>query len=483
MLEASLKEAKQARRRGLIKLIIAITIILIVALLLLIFGMNCCSFNEGILGEADTLQPGVKQSEQITESISKPADPLARENYLKKLNQFQTEIEVALENIDLTSWQPEKANSIKLYKEQALAAFAESNYVTANEQIEQALITGEQLIQQAKTEYEQSMTAAQQAYEDENYQTAYENISNALRLNKQSQQAISLAASIEKLGEISSLLDEVLIARKENNLDKELSLIKEILAIEPEHERSQTRKKELVEAINQRQFAKYINQAHTAVDKGDAKSALSLLEKAMQLYPNRVEVMDLTKEIDELQRQQRIAEYSRQALAAMQQDDWEQAKTMLSKALNEKKYDKTMLDLMDKTNAILDLQTDITSHINNPYRLSEQSIKDNAKALINQSSTYQASSPKLKQQAETLSVLVSKMSHKVTVNVTSDNQTHIQVRGVGVVGTVEDKNIQLYPGEYRFEGKRTGYESKLVNILIPYDQPFYQVHIICDEPI
>jgi len=108
MLEASLKEAKQARRRGLIKLIIAITIILIVALLLLIFGMNCCSFNEGILGEADTLQPGVKQSEQITESISKPADPLARENYLKKLNQFQTEIEVALENIDLTSWQPEK---------------------------------------------------------------------------------------------------------------------------------------------------------------------------------------------------------------------------------------------------------------------------------------------------------------------------------------------------------------------------------------
>ena len=190
-----------------------------------------------------------------------------------------------------------------------------------------------------------------------------------------------------------------------------------------------------------------------------------------------------TKEIDELQRQQRIAEYSRQALAAMQQDDWEQAKTMLSKALNEKKYDKTMLDLMDKTNAILDLQTDITSHINNPYRLSEQSIKDNAKALINQSSTYQASSPKLKQQAETLSVLVSKMSHKVTVNVTSDNQTHIQVRGVGVVGTVEDKNIQLYPGEYRFEGKRTGYKSKLVNILIPYDQPFYQVHIICDEPI
>jgi hypothetical protein len=75
------------------------------------------------------------------------------------------------------------------------------------------------------------------------------------------------------------------------------------------------------------------------------------------------------------------------------------------------------------------------------------------------------------------------MNKKITVEVISDNQTHILVRGVGVVGQTSLKTIQLTPGNYTFEGKRKGYKSKLINVLIPYDKPTFSLSIHCDEPI
>jgi len=92
-------------------------------------------------------------------------------------------------------------------------------------------------------------------------------------------------------------------------------------------------------------------------------------------------------------------------------------------------------------------------------------------------------SPSLTQKANVLSLLVEKMSKKIPVEVISDNQTNILVRGLGVVGVTQSKTIQLTPGRYSFEGKRKGYKSKLLDVLISYDDTSHQVNIICDEPI
>jgi len=75
------------------------------------------------------------------------------------------------------------------------------------------------------------------------------------------------------------------------------------------------------------------------------------------------------------------------------------------------------------------------------------------------------------------------MNKKVSVEIISDNQTNIIVRGVGVVGITQSKTIQLTPGRYKFEGKREGYKSKLIDVLISYDKTSYRLNVICDEPI
>ena len=79
--------------------------------------------------------------------------------------------------------------------------------------------------------------------------------------------------------------------------------------------------------------------------------------------------------------------------------------------------------------------------------------------------------------------LIATFNRLIPVTVMSDNMTDIRVRGIGNLGVILHKTIQLKPGNYFFEGTRKGFKSKLLRVLIPYDQNNYSVSIICDESI
>ena len=72
---------------------------------------------------------------------------------------------------------------------------------------------------------------------------------------------------------------------------------------------------------------------------------------------------------------------------------------------------------------------------------------------------------------------------KVSVRISSDGKTAIAVRGVGRVGVVMSKTIELKPGNYSFEGKRTGYRSVLIQVNVPPGADEIEVSVICNEQI
>ena len=56
------------------------------------------------------------------------------------------------------------------------------------------------------------------------------------------------------------------------------------------------------------------------------------------------------------------------------------------------------------------------------------------------------------------------------------------MRGVGRIGRTLEKTISLKPGLYSFEGKRTGYRSKLIEVAVKAGggAPL-EVRVVCDE--
>ena len=275
MLEASLKEAQLKRQKRLFKAAIAVLVIVIVASAILILGTNCCSFGDKEAAEIKDILPGEQQVSDAIEKIestepSKQPDLLARESYLQKLNQYQTEIEPALSNIALETWQPDKAAELLQSKDNALTAFTESKYGKAKQFIEQTIILGQQLIEQAELEFNQALNSAIEHYTADQHQLADEQIQQALMLNSQSKEALALAANIEKLGKLMPLIEQAKVAEKENNLDKELEIVKQILELAPDREQAKKRRTELTEKINQRQFSRYIKQAYADIDNENA---------------------------------------------------------------------------------------------------------------------------------------------------------------------------------------------------------------------
>ncbi|MBT5098312.1 MAG: hypothetical protein HOM74_03600, partial [Proteobacteria bacterium] len=59
----------------------------------------------------------------------------------------------------------------------------------------------------------------------------------------------------------------------------------------------------------------------------------------------------------------------------------------------------------------------------------------------------------------------------------------VEVRSVGKVGVVAEKTISLLPGNYLFEGKRVGYVTKTVKVVITPEDLHKQVKVIANERI
>ena len=71
---------------------------------------------------------------------------------------------------------------------------------------------------------------------------------------------------------------------------------------------------------------------------------------------------------------------------------------------------------------------------------------------------------------------------KINVKIFSDNETFIEIRGIGKVGKVEEKIIQLPPGKYYFIGKKKGFRDIFLDIDLTGNEPV-QLKIICLEKI
>jgi len=294
---------------------------------------------------------------------------------------------------------------------------------------------------------------------------------------------VTLSNKIDKLPDILPLLDKANTARVGNNYEKELVLIKDIIQLVPERASAVERKRELAGIINRKNFNSNIDQSYKAIEQGNAEKAKQSLMAAKRIYPKRREIGDVTLAIQKLGKNQRLEKYQQAAQTAIAADDWVTVKQQLELALRERVDDKQIQKSLADATAIIILRNDLDQYIDNPYRLSNRLVVSTAQARIAEARPFIDVSPSLNKKTETLSRLIESMSKKVVVEIISDNQTNIIVRGVGIVGITQSKTIQLAPGRYKFEGKREGYKSKLIDVLISYDKISFRLSVICDEPI
>lgn len=308
-------------------------------------------------------------------------------------------------------------------------------------------------------------------------------IAEALRLHPTSPDALSLKREIDDLPAAIVLLEAARVAGVENDAKSELAYLKQLLAIDPNRTGIRERVETLARTIKEQSFAQYIANGIADVDGRDLDSARKNLAAAKKLYPNRPEFGILAGKVTTLGRDLETEHTLAEAQKAGQADNWQDALVFFDKARSIQPENKSAIDGYKLAQTITAAHAALSGYLEAPDRLSSPNVAALAKKAVSQARAVSKLSPSVMSMAENLELTLTLYQTKVAVRVISDGQTAIAIRGVGRIGKVTTKTIELKPGNYSFEGKREGYRSVLIQFNVPPGTHEIEVSIVCTEQI
>lgn len=482
MLAEKIARARQAKRRSTLRLLILSSVAVLVTAMLLYASSH--SLWPETTAPSDSENAEVVGSSDLTVPSETPAsDEGARQRYLEAYAHYQNQLKPQLEQIDIKRWDEALADRLQQDEATAIEAFSAGDYAKAERAMKALNMLAETTIENSRQAFTEAMQQAQQAYDALDYNRARLEIDRALILRAGDEAVQQLSEKIELIPQLASLEKAIAVARAENNPSEELRLINKLLQIDSEREAMQQRAASLQSQLAANRYDQQIARGYDAIDSQDLSTAKAQLKQARQLNPDRTENQQLAAAIAELESRLVYASSVAAAQEAQQADNWQTAVTEWKQALQQRPADKAISDNLARAERIVSLQQQMQALLANPYRLSNDLVKSKADIALIQADSVREASPSLNAIAKKLRDSINAVNKAVTVEVISDGETDISVRGVGVVGTTRSKKIELKPGTYQFEGKRQGYKSKIIEVNIPLDSASYQVSIIADERI
>jgi len=406
-----------------------------------------------------------------------------REHFKESVRSFESELEPKLEEANLKVWNKGKLHEIQTLKDQAISAFSVGEYNAALALINKATAESKTTLVERNAILRKSLIEASASLKEGNYDTAKLQVEGALAVAPKSLEAQDLSRRIDQLPKIMGLLEKVRVARTENNAEKELAALKDVVTLDPKRIELKGRIHALELELKERLFSDHISRGLENVEQRNLRRSRLNHREAKKVYPKRPEISFLGKKIATLASQLALEDLIGKAQAAMAKDDWQMASDVFLKARKKHPNNQQIIDGGQLASAVLSAKAGISHHLNDPYRLTAPNVSAEAKKLIIQAIPLGKVSPSLYGQAKKLEKAVTDFARKIVVRITSDNQTSILVRGVGKVGTTFGRDIELKPGTYTFEGIREGYRAKLVTVRIPVGRDVFDIEIVCDERI
>lgn len=406
-----------------------------------------------------------------------------RDNFISTIKAFEKEIEPQISSNDFKIWGESLQHQILTLKNESLTLFSASKYEAAREKIKSASEFATRALSEREKDYIRYISAAKKAIEADNFEVSLINIFGALKTKPASDEAIALKREIDALPQVLRLLHNAKVARSENNLEVEHNNLRKVLEISPGRSDVGLRLDIIKKAIDESQFSESIRIGFEGISKRDLSIARKALSGAQRIFADRKEISLLSSRISALEKEIGVEELLQSAKTAIAQDNWASALTFYKKAEIIAPKSQPILDGIVLSQSIISLDREISFHLNSPHRLSSSNIANDASKLIDRALQFARHSPALLSNTKKLEGALSLYTQVVPVKVTSDGKTIVSVKGIGIIGTITEKVIELRPGEYALEGIRVGYKTKLVRISIPPSGLNLLFEISCDEPL
>ena len=492
MLQEKLEQESRAAGRRRMQLVIALATS--VAVLCLAYG--------GIVllrpSEAVDVTHAPRAADPAAETVAPPVVPevarpapaadaaaheAAREQFKADLAAFQSTLEPAVIHEDFAQWDAAAQRRILDRRDLAIARFSEGDYPAAVRELATARAAAEQVLAARETAFNEAFAAAAAAFGADGFDAASLAIDRALTIRPDSAPAAALKQRIAALPALLAKIEDAAVARVENNLEAERGHLEAALAIDPGRSALKPRLAEVQRLLREARFSGHIVAGLKHVEVRAVALAQRSLDAARAVYPDRAEVDVLDEKIAGLEIELLIERLTAAARTAARDDDWATAEQAYVQLRRLAPADRDITAGLERAQTINRLRARAARHLGTPGRLASEAVASEAGSIVEAVAPLRDQSPRLAAQADALAGLIAAYAVKVPVRIVSDGETNITVRGVGIVGKVKDRTIELRPGSYTFEGIREGFQAVLMRIDIPPGQADLVLEIVPDERI
>jgi len=406
-----------------------------------------------------------------------------RAEFQESYRVLTTEILPGLEAAAGEAFVREALAEIQEIETRAVLAFDRSDFDVAVIAVQQALEATKQLENEIAETFASSFSEAQSAFLRNDADTAAEWIGQATRLAPQNAEAAALSQRVSVLPEVLVLKQKAADAAVQNQLLKQHDFLEKIVALDPARQDVAHELVSIREQINQARYNDLLRKATLLIEGQSLGEARASLRQAAAIYPGRDDVTKLTRQINELEKKQRIAAMLAQARDLESQDRWPDAASLYQQILADEPANLRAINGLDKATRTVSANNRAVDILNNQHRMQDARIHQRIGEFVDEIRPLARDSATLSKTVETLEQTLAQWLQDKKVTVLSDGKSLVKVRRVGIVGVTSSKDIKLRPGNYEFECTRQGYRSKIVQHFVPPDKSASSISITCDVPI
>jgi eukaryotic-like serine/threonine-protein kinase len=298
------------------------------------------------------------------------------------------------------------------------------------------------------------------------------------------------------LNGVLPLLADAENAERAQNYSRAAQDYSQALSLDPGNDKARAGLARSNAAFGNDNYAKAVGSGFAALGAGRLDDAHDAFAKARAFRPNGVEAAEGLRRVGAALSAKGFALQRQRAAGLEAQERWDEAVQTYNAALQADPSLAFAQEGKNRAAARAQLGASMQALIDRPERLSSQSVREQARTLLQSANEQTPSGPVLRSQIARLGLLLpdyeksarsdesrADMDKPVRLSLVSDNVTEVAIPSIGQFGTFAKRDIQLRPGRYTVIGTRDGYRDVRRDITIAPGQESQTISVSCSDPI
>ncbi|MEM8984354.1 MAG: hypothetical protein AAGC71_15085, partial [Pseudomonadota bacterium] len=317
----------------------------------------------------------------------------------------------------------------------------------------------DQLIAKVTGVFDDTLTAADQAFADGDSREAERLYGVALEITPNDPRSSEGLARAQRLDQVLALIEAAEDAEFDGDYGAAKAAYEKALEVDPEWPAAISGLERTAQLVVDGQFRDRMTEGFLALDAGQLAAARRAFREARSLKPSSSEPTDGLLQVDQAGRLARINTLQSDAAIAEREENWPAAIALYQEML--KVDDKLVLarDGLANAQARKGLDDTLARYLGDPDLLTDPKTLKAASGVLTRMAAIEPQGPRLQQQREDLQTALKRAATPIKVELVSDLQTNVSVFKVGRLGQFDRTTLVLRPGLYTAVGTRLGYRD------------------------